>query len=76
MFFLWNTAVCVEKYCGAGSPYPNKIMRRKHTMKKFVALLLALTMVFALVACGTPAETPNTPAAGESALKVGAIYWV
>ena len=50
-------------------------------MKKFLALLLALSMVFALVACGTPAETPNTdnpetPAAPSETdtLKVGAIY--
>ena len=31
-------------------------------MKKFLALLLALVMVFALVACGTqPAEDPKQP---------------
>ena len=36
-------------------------------MKKFLALLLALVMVFALVACGssnTP-STPNTPDAPQ-----------
>ena len=31
-------------------------------MKKFLALLLALVMVFALAACGTPAADPtDTP---------------
>lgn len=38
-------------------------------MKKFLALLLALTMVFALAACGTkPADTEATPEAGDTAL--------
>ncbi len=37
-------------------------------MKKFIALLLALTMVFALAACGTkPAETSSSPAASSDA---------
>ena len=43
-------------------------------MKKTIALVLALTMVFALVACGTPANTPNTPDAGKdaaAAIKLG-----
>ena len=39
-------------------------------MKKVIALILALTMVFALVACGkteAPAETPaETPAAAPA----------
>ena len=30
-------------------------------MKKFLALLLALVMVFGLVACGSKAETPAEP---------------
>ena len=35
-------------------------------MKKFLALLLALVMVFALAACGEePAAEPETPAAGQ-----------
>ena len=40
---------------------PNsKMKRRIHTeMKKFLALLLALVMVFALAACGTPAADPS-----------------
>ena len=32
-------------------------------MKKYLALILALCMVFALCACGSSAETPATPAA-------------
>lgn len=38
-------------------------------MKKFVALLLTLIMVFALCACGNTTTTPEdkTPAAEESA---------
>ena len=48
-------------------------------MKKFLALLLALVMVFALAACGE-AETEETTPAGEGAgvakedLKVGFIF--
>ena len=36
-------------------------------MKKIIALLLALTMVFALVACGekTPSDPVDTPDVGE-----------
>ena len=37
-------------------------------MKKIIALVLALTMVFAIVACGTPAEKP---ANGAAAFKLG-----
>lgn len=42
-------------------------------MKKFVALLLALIMVFALCACGNTTTTPEdkTPAAEESAAPAG-----
>ena len=42
-------------------------------MKKFVALLLALIMVFALCACGNTATTPEdkSPAAEESAAPAG-----
>lgn len=36
-------------------------------MKKIIALFLALTMIFALCACGTKTETPAAPAAEESA---------
>jgi len=46
-------------------------------MKKFIALLLALTMVFALAACGTkPAETSASPAASaaaSAAVKIGVV---
>ena len=48
-------------------------------MKKVIALLLALTLVFALAACGTKsAQTSASPdatesAAPESAIKIGAI---
>ncbi len=53
-------------------------------MKKLIALLLALVMVFALVACGakeeapaeTPAETPatETPAEEPATTESGALY--
>lgn len=36
-------------------------------MKKFVAIVLALVLVLALVACGTPAETPATDAPATDA---------
>ena len=36
-------------------------------MKKLIALLLALVMVLGLVACGAPAETPDTPKADAPA---------
>ena len=49
-------------------------------MKKFLAMLLALTMVLALAACGgkkeeapAPAETPAEAPAEESAVKIGLI---
>ena len=35
-------------------------------MKKFLALLLALVMVFALAACGEPAGEETTPAGEET----------
>ena len=34
-------------------------------MKKIIAMLLALVMVFALVACGAPAANESKPAAGS-----------
>ncbi len=58
-------------------------------MKKIIALLMVLTMAFALCACSTPAATTEEPAAEEtateetaaeetaaaSALKVGVFYY-
>ncbi|MBQ9980253.1 MAG: BMP family ABC transporter substrate-binding protein, partial [Oscillospiraceae bacterium] len=53
-------------------------------MKKILALVLVLVMVFALAACGAPADTPSTPDAPSTTstpstpstpdFKVGAIY--
>ena len=39
----------------AARKFPNHIMKRRihNRMKKFLALLLALVMVFALAACGS-----------------------
>ena len=42
-------------------------------MKKYLALILALVMVFALAACGTTTETTETTEA--SALDVGVFYY-
>ena len=49
-------------------------------MKKFLALLLALVMVFALAACAgnndTPSTSQNQPSgSSDSALKVGVFYY-
>ena len=47
-------------------------------MKKFLAVLLALAMVFALAACGSGQQTPESTAAasdnGASNIKVGFIF--
>ena len=55
-------------------------MKEDLHMKKFLAMLLALTMVLALAACGgkkeetpAPAETPAEAPAEESAVKIGLI---
>ena len=49
-------------------------------MKKLLALLLTLAMVFALAACGgagqTPAESGETPASGELAGTYDVTIWV
>ncbi|HIS97022.1 MAG TPA: ABC transporter substrate-binding protein, partial [Candidatus Scatomorpha pullistercoris] len=51
-------------------------------MKKFLALLLALVMVFALAACGEPAAEETTPAgeettpAGEEPSAAGSVYYL
>lgn len=42
-------------------------------MKKIIALLLALIMVFALVACGAPTEAPVEPDATEEKPHIGII---
>ena len=49
----------------AARKFPNHIMKRRihNRMKKFLALLLALVMVFALAACGSePAESEESTA--------------
>ena len=38
-----------------------KLCERGNEMKKIIALLLALVMVFALCACGSNAATPAAP---------------
>ena len=42
-------------------------------MKKFLALMLALAMVFALAACGTAAPEDSTAPVADSSLKIGVI---
>ena len=40
-------------------------------MKKLIAMLLALVMVFSLVACGAKEEAPKAEAPAAKAIKVG-----
>ncbi|MBR7164993.1 MAG: BMP family ABC transporter substrate-binding protein, partial [Clostridia bacterium] len=43
-------------------------------MKKLLAALLAVVMLFGLAACGTPDEAGTAEGGAESALKVGFIF--
>ena len=45
-------------------------------MKKFLALLLALVMVFALAACGEPATDPSDAPEGGDSTATGSVYYL